>query len=273
MMKNRIQYLDKGFVEVIEHMGSDTLIAMAARASFNEEEYQDDKRNESLINYLVEHAHTTPIEMPSIIFRLKMPIFIARQHMRHRTASINEQSLRYMEHDGDYYVPTKERIKYQHENNKQGSGESLPEHIAETAIEIINDNSVSCWNKYQLLLKAGIAKELARTTLPVNYYTTLVWKMDLHNLLHYLKLRSDPHAQEEIVILSEIIGTIVEELYPKTYSAWVNHKKNSKTFSAKEMLIVNDIVNGKLVISDIEDESYKMGSKRNKQEFLNKFKN
>ena len=264
-------YLNKGFVEVIDYMGDDTSLAMAARASFNKKEYKSKEANIGLINYLIEHKHSSPIEMGEIIFRVKVPIFVARQHMRHRTASINEQSLRYVEHDGDYYIPTKERIRYQHEHKKQGSGDTMPEHIAETVLEIFENTAKTCWKNYDLLIKAGVALELSRAILPVSSYTTLVWKMDLHNMLHYLNLRMDAeHAQSEIVDLANIFASVIQDLFPETYKAWEEFVKDSVTFSATEVKVLKKLLNGVLKMEDLENDDFVMGSKRRMETFLKK---
>lgn len=238
--KSSFKYLNKGFIEVLEVSGTDTDIALAARTSYNEDEYEDPSRNNSLIDYLVRHKHTSPIEFPSITFKIKMPIFVMRQHIRHRTASINEVSLRYITHDGDYWVPSINEVRNQSKSNKQGSEGVASEEDALQFIKVITDVSDNCWNSYNSMVSLGIAKEQCRAMLPVNFYTTCVWQMDLHNLLHYLKLRTGSHAQREIVEMAEIVENVVKEHFPVTYRSWMNHVKNAVTFSSDEFSLLKE---------------------------------
>jgi thymidylate synthase (FAD) len=268
-MTKRYSYLDdKGFVEVIEITGSDTSIAMAARASYDSSEYEDEPRNKLLIDYLVRKRHTSPLEMASIQFRLKIPIFVMRQHVRHRTASLNEMSLRYIVHDGDYWVPQPEDVRKQSLDNKQGSQGNVPELDAKQFSDTLTERSNTAWSDYNYFISLGVAKEQARCLLPVNFYTTCVWKLDIHNLLHYMKLRTDPHAQEEIVKLAEIISQVVKENFPLTYKAWETHVKNSITFSSDELDLLREM------LSEEIPESGTLRSSRLKEfkEKINKIK-
>lgn len=260
--RSNFKYLDKGFVEVINIHGNDVDIALAARASYNDTEYGDDDRNAGLIDYLIRHRHTSPLEMPSITLRIKLPIFVMRQHVRHRTASLNEVSLRYITHDGDYWLPTEDEVRNQSKDNKQGSDGSVDPEIAKQFIEELDTISSKAWQSYNKFVDMGVANEECRAMLPVNFYTTCVWKMDLHNLFHYLKLRTDSHAQKEIRVLAEIIEAIVKESFPIAYNSWVNHSKESVTFSSDEMKVLSKLLQDNTTDFCIENSSLPKSRKR-----------
>lgn len=252
----KYDYLDKGYVKYVGHFGEDRLIAKAARASFVREAYKSDEMNWSLIDYLFYNWHMSPIEMASITFESKIPIFVMRQHVRHRTFKLNEQSLRYVTHDGDYYLPALDRMHTQSEDTKQGSGILMSPHLAETRREMMRDAFEAQWKAYKLLLderevevkgkkeiKAhGLTKELARSILGTGFYTTVVWQADLRNLGNYLFLRSDPHAQYEIQEHAKIVANIYKECFPRTYEAFEENWLNGKHFSAKEVAALRDLL-------------------------------
>jgi thymidylate synthase (FAD) len=237
-----VPYLDKGYVRVVDWMGDDRLLAKTARTSFDADAYESDNKNKSLIDYLVEHRHTSPLEMGDIVFEIKMPIFVMRQHVRHRTASLSEVSLRYSEQSGDYYLPEVERFRYQDQWNKQGSGEPMPRHIAETCREMVQEVCEKEWDIYKKLIAAGVSKETARGVLNVQFYTKCVWKMNVHNLMHYLKLRNSGHAQWEIQVMAEGVESFFEKLFPMTYAAYTEYVAHAVTFSRSEMEMLKQIV-------------------------------
>jgi len=269
LVGKRFKYLDHGYVELIEYMGSDTAIAQAARTSFGEGEYEDPKRNQGLINYLVEHQHTSPLEMPVLRFALKMPIFVARQHVRHRTASLNEYSLRYAEQEGDYYLPPVERFCYKNKWNHQGSGDPLDEQDAKIAQEILRVQFEGQWESYKKLLAMGVSNEIARCALGVNFYTVMVWQMDLHNLFHYLRLRNDPHSQDEIREMASIIENIVAKLFPMCYNAFSEFVKGAKKISKTELELIASSSNVKEVLEEVDNV---LGSKRRAKDLREKFR-
>ena len=206
ILYKQIPILDHGFIRVIDYMGTDQSIVQAARVSYGEgtKKLREDR---GLIRYLLSHWHTTPFEMCEIKFHIKLPIFVARQWIRHRTANVNEYSARYSVLDKEFYVPEMDQLGSQSTTNKQGRSNTLDKKFAKQAQDLIQKNSEQLYDDYQNLLNGkllnndeyvegeGLARELARTTLPLNYYTQLYWKVDLHNLMHFLRLRADSHAQ------------------------------------------------------------------------------
>jgi len=226
--------LDKGYVELLEYMGSDAAIAQAARVSTN----SDGKDDRRLIRYLMRKKHTSPFEMPEIKILIKAPIFVFRQMFRHRTANLNEQSLRYTESECEFYLPTIERMQEQSRDNRQGSGDVLSEASALICMANLADQHVASRLTYENLLRLGLTRELARNALGVDLYSSAVWKIDLHNLFHFLKLRTDSHAQYEIQRYAEVIEHIIAGLFPITYEAWVDYSKEAVTFSRAEIDIL-----------------------------------
>jgi thymidylate synthase (FAD) len=235
MLNKRMLVLDKGYVELLEYMGSDAAIAQAARVSTN----SDGKDDRRLIRYLMRKKHTSPFEMPEIKILIKAPIFVFRQMFRHRTANLNEQSLRYTESECEFYLPVPERMCLQSKDNRQGSGDVLSMESALICMANLADQHVASRLTYENLLRRGLTRELARNALGVDLYSSAVWKIDLHNLFHFLKLRTDSHAQWEIQQYAIAIENIVKELFPITYEAWVDYSKEAVTFSRMEWEILN----------------------------------
>jgi thymidylate synthase (FAD) len=218
-------------------MGDDSSIVQAARVSYGEGT-KNVSSDRNLIRYLVRHKHTSPIEMVDFKFHCKMPIFVARQWVRHRTASINEYSARYSIIKDEFYVPEPPHIKAQDATNKQGRGEELYEQEVLNIKEWIHDHSYNSHNLYENFLKEDLARELARVVLPVNFYTEWYWKINLHNLLHFLKLRMDSHAQYEIRVYADAIYEIIKEIVPVTCEAFENYVLNAVTFSKQEFKLL-----------------------------------
>lgn len=233
-INTRIKVLDKGYIELLEYMGSDAAVAQAARVSTN----SDGKDDRRLIRYLMRKKHTSPFEMPEVKILIKAPIFVFRQMFRHRTANLNEQSLRYTESECEFYLPVPERMCLQSKDNRQGSGNMLSEADALICMANLADQHVASRLTYENLLRRGLTRELARNALGVDLYSSAVWKIDLHNLFHFLKLRTDSHAQFEIQQYAIAIEDIVKELFPITYEAWVNYVRDAVTFSWVEMDIL-----------------------------------
>lgn len=250
-LNERVKYLDKGFVEIVDVGGNERLVAGGARASYGDDAYYDDAKNNGLLAYLVEHYHTSPLELVNLTLRIKLPLFVVAQHVRHRTAKQNHQSLRYVKQDGDYYLPKYERICGSHSHNKQGSGEQLPRHIQEVFVdEWLTKNCEDAWKRYNLACEAGVSKETARMLLPNNFYTVIVWQMDISNLCKYLCLRVDGHAQAEIQELATIIEEAVKEHFPHIYEAYVEYMRDSVRFSATEVKMLRELMD---YISDPEN--------------------
>jgi thymidylate synthase (FAD) len=226
--------LDHGFVSLIDYCGSDAAIARAARCSYGAgtRAISDDS---ALIRYLVRHQHTSPLEQAELTFHLKMPIVSARQLVRHRTCSMNEISGRYSIMPLQFYSPKFEDFKLQSKDNKQGRDREIERSVyienrirSDTARALVKEN-------YEIDLGNDVARELARIDLPLSTYTEMYWKMDLHNLFHFLGLRCDSHAQYEIRVFANIIAGIVKEVFPLAYNAWMDYKFTSQNFSYQEM--------------------------------------
>jgi len=230
--------LDKGFIRLVDYMGDDSSIVQAARVSYGKgtKTITEDK---GLIRHLMRHRHTSPFEMVELKFHVKLPIFVARQWIRHRTANVNEYSGRYSEMKDEFYIPDIEQIRQQSTLNKQGRGsEVLPYDIALSIIEQFEKTQSQLFNEYSGLLEQDLARELARINLPLSNYTEWYWKIDLHNLFHFLKLRLDIHAQYEIRIYAEIIGNILKEIVPVAYQAFEDYLLNSINLSRIEADII-----------------------------------
>jgi len=248
--------LDYGFVRVIDYMGDDSSIVQAARVSYGKgtKKLNQDK---SLINYLLSHKHSTPFEMNEIKFHIKLPIFVARQWIRHRTANVNEYSARYSILDREFYMPKKVDLKPQSKSNNQGRSGELSEDEKNEYIKLIKETSSKSFQSYKELLnvdeeeqkidtkKIGIARELARMTLPLNTYTQWYWKIDLHNLMHFLALRYDYHAQYEIRVYAKIMLDILKKWVPLTYEAFVNNRLNSESISADGIKFIKSKIHNK----------------------------
>ena len=245
--------LDHGFVRVIDYMGNDTSIVQAARVSYGKgtKKLNQDK---SLINYLISHRHSTPFEMNEIKFHVKLPIFVARQWIRHRTANVNEYSARYSILDKEFYIPKNENLKPQSKSNNQGRSGDLSSAEIKSYSKIIKDNSRIGFENYNKLLnedesgrmiddsKKGLARELSRMTLPLNSYTQWYWKIDLHNFMHFLSLRFDPHAQYEIRVYAEVMMEILKKWVPLTYEAFVSNRLNSLTMSSYGIQYIKSLI-------------------------------
>lgn len=245
--------LDHGFVRVIDYMGDDSSIVQAARVSYGKgtKRLSQDK---SLINYLLSHRHSTPFEMNEIKFHIKLPIFVARQWIRHRTANVNEYSARYSILDKEFYVPEKKDIKPQSKSNNQGRSGDISMNEKMEYLKIIQDNSEVGFKNYNKLLnsdeagemidenKQGVARELARMTLPLNSYTQWYWKIDLHNLMNFLSLRFDYHAQYEIRKYAEVMIKILKNWVPLTYDSFLDNRINSTTLSSKGIEFIKSLI-------------------------------
>lgn len=233
-MTKRIDVLDHGFVELVDVMGDDQAIVDAARVSIAGENVRPVQENRGLIRYLMRKRHTTPFEMVELKFRAKMPIFVARQWVRHRTASINEMSARYSELPAESYTPLSIRLMRQSKNNKQGSALETVLN-ADLHVESFKRESDDAFSAYQNRLEAGMARELARINLPLSTYTQWVWKIDLHNLFHFLSLRLDSHAQYEIQVYAEAMAELIKPIVPLAYEAFEDYRLNGMFLTRHEV--------------------------------------
>jgi thymidylate synthase (FAD) len=237
-----VPVLDHGFVGLIDIMGDDKAIDEAARTSYGlGTRSVSDMRN--LIRYLIRNYHTSPLEMVELKFHLKMPIFVMRQHVRHRTANLNEYSGRYSIMTDEMYVPELERFQGQHPNNKQASGEFLGEDIAESLLNDLKESYKITYQNYKKAIDQGLAREVARIQLPLATYTELYWKIDLKNFFHYVKLRNDPkHAQKEIVLYADAMYNLVKPKLPIACEAFEDYWLNGVSFSRMEMDLLKRLI-------------------------------
>ncbi|MGV3279026.1 FAD-dependent thymidylate synthase [Rickettsiales bacterium LUAb2] len=253
ILYDELPLLDHGFIRVIDYMGVDSSITQAARVSYGKgtKTVQNDKM---LIRYLMKHHHTSPFEMCEIKLHIKAPIFVARQWVRHRTANINEYSGRYSLMSDDFYIPEPQYVTSQSTDNKQGRGNILKDSYNKQAIEDLTNISKQSFKVYGDLLnnEAGeehsLARELARIVLPLNSYTEFYWKIDLHNLLHFLNLRAHPHAQYEIRVYADLLLDIIKKWVPITYQAFIDYKKDAINLSREANLVVKKLLSTKEMI-------------------------
>jgi thymidylate synthase (FAD) len=237
-----VSVLDHGFVYLVDYMGDDLSIEQAARTSYGPGTSAT-SNSTGLIRYLMRHRHTSPIEMIELKFHVKMPIFIARQWMRHRMASINEMSGRYSILPSEFYIPAAEDICEQSGTNNQGRGERLDDHQSESVIETMLMDSQSAYAHYdEMIRRHNLARETARANLPISIYTEFYWKIDMHNLLHFLNLRLDSHSQLEIRRYAEAIENIVADGWPITHRAFSDYVMNAITFTGPELVALNRLI-------------------------------
>ena len=257
MSDNAIKCLDKGFVRLVDSMGGDDAIVQAARVSYGKGTSKV-SQDRGLIRYLMRHRHSTPFEMVEFKFHCKMPIFVARQWVRHRTANINEYSLRYSEARDEFYYPDPENIQFQSALNKQGRmGEVTPE-LKQKVQDYFKEISERSFAIYSELNQAGIARELARSILPVNLYTEWYWKNDLHNLLHFIGLRSDSHAQYEIRVFSDAMAESVKAVAPFAWEAYQDYIVKGMRFSRIEQSLLERTLPERVIDDINEDIAYQL---------------
>ncbi len=242
-----IPCLDHGFVRLIDYMGDDGAIVQAARVSYGRgtRAVNDDR---GLIRYLVRHRHTTPLEMCELKLHIKLPMFVARQWIRHRMANVNEYSARYSVLDSEFYTPRPEDLALQARDNKQGRGEVLAPEAAARVLDLLRRDAAQAFASYgELLDEHGLARELARIGLPLSAYTQWYWKIDLHNLLHFLSLRMDAHAQYEIRVYAEAIGRIVADWVPLCWEAFQDYRLGGLSLSRQALEVVRRRLRGEEV--------------------------
>jgi len=265
-----IPVLDHGFVGLVDSMGDDDAIVQAARVSIAGQGVKATSSDLGLIRYLLRHRHTTPFEMVEFKFHAKMPIFVARQWVRHRTASINEMSGRYSEIPEEFYVPELGRIQKQASKNKQGSAlEQVAD--AEAWQKSFTDEAHKNFHRYRDRLNEDMARELARINLPLSSYTEWYWKIDLHNLMHFLSLRLHPHAQMEIRVFAEAMAQLVKPIVPAAWQAFEDYRLNGMFLTANELAALNRLLErtnvdiAETVIADLD-----FPTKREAREFGDK---
>ena len=242
--------LDHGFVRVIDYMGDDAAIVQAARVSYGAgtKHVQND---EGLIRYLMRHWHSTPFEMCEVKLHVKLPVFVARQWIRHRTANVNEYSARYSILDREFYIPEPSQLAAQSSVNNQGRGEVLSGAESLRVLDMLKTDANTAYDHYEAMLSTdgqqGLARELARMNLPANIYTQWYWKVDLHNLFHFLRLRADAHAQYEIRVYAEAIAKVTADWVPLAYAAFEDYRLGGATLSAKAITVLKRRLAGEIV--------------------------
>ena len=256
LLYSPIVLLDHGFIRVVDYMGDDGAIVQAARVSYGRgtRKVSSDR---GLIRYLMRHHHTTPFEMCEIKLHVKLPIFVARQWIRHRTANVNEYSARYSILDREFYIPSTDAMATQSQSNRQGRGKQLPERDAMRVQELLREDANRAHDHYEELLneksdgeprdpsRIGLARELARINLSLNFYTQWYWKVDLHNLLNFIALRADPHAQYEIRVYAEaILERVVKPWVPLVYEAFLDYRLRGEMLSANALSVVRALIAG-----------------------------
>lgn len=240
--------LDHGFIRVIDYMGDDAAIVQAARVSYGRGTRRASE-DRALIRYLMRHWHTTPFEMCELKLHVKLPIFVARQWIRHRTANVNEYSARYSILDREFYIPARDQLAVQATSNRQGRGDPVSDEQAEEVMRILRDDAERSYDTYESLLnepdspghdkeRAGLSRELARIGLSLSTYTQWYWKTDLHNLFAFLRLRADAHAQYEIRAYAEVLLEVVAKWVPIAHEAFSDYRLNSVSLSAAEAEII-----------------------------------
>ena len=256
-----ISILDHGFVRVIDYMGDDTSIVQAARVSYGKGTKQV-STDSGLIKYLMRHWHSTPFEMCEIKYHVKLPIFIARQWIRHRTANVNEYSARYSILDKEFYLPSPEHLAAQSKNNRQGRGNIIEGEQAKKVLDLLKKDAEQTYDNYETMLnerydgsivdekETGLARELARMNLTLNTYTQWYWKTDLLNLMNFLRLRVDLHAQYEIRAYADAMLDTLKKWVPITYEAFMDYRVGGTEVSAKGKLVLRKLINNENISMD-----------------------
>jgi thymidylate synthase (FAD) len=261
LLFHAIPVLDHGFVRVVDYMGDDGAVVQAARVSYGRGTRAANE-DRGLIRYLMRHRHSTPFEMCEIKYHVKLPIFVARQWIRHRTANVNEYSARYSILDREFYIPAPEQLAAQSSVNRQGRGAVLEGAEAARVLHLLRDDAARCYDHYAEMLnedeagnsidpgRQGLARELARMNLTLNAYTQWYWKTDLHNLLHFLSLRADAHAQYEIRVYAEAMLRTVEAWVPESFAAFRDYRLGAATLSAQMLGVVRRLLAGEPVAQE-----------------------
>ena len=258
ILYDAIPALDHGFVRVIDYMGDDTSIVQSARVSYGKGTKQV-STDSGLIKYLMRHWHSTPFEMCEIKYHVKLPIFIARQWIRHRTANVNEYSARYSILDKEFYLPSSENLAAQSASNRQGRGDVIDGEQAKEVLKLLKEDAERTYDNYEQMLnqkfdgstidenKKGLARELARMNLTLNTYTQWYWKTDLLNLMNFLRLRADSHAQYEIRVYADIMMDTLKKWVPTTYNAFMDYRVGGTEVSSKGKIIIQKLIKGEEV--------------------------
>lgn len=255
LLDQAIHVPSHGFVRLVDYMGSDQSIVQAARVSYGSGT-KTVREDRGLIRYLLRHDHTTPFEMVVLKFHIKAPIFVIRQWMRHRTASINEESARYSIMKEEFHQPAWEDIGYQSKDNKQGrSNDAVPQEIVQRFLDFLKSDRETAYAHYEQFLQDNVARELARIVLPLSLYSEFYWQMNLHNLLHFLRLRLDAHAQKEIRDFANAVAQCVKAVAPVAWEAFEEYKIGGASFSQTELGYLRGMLEGDPLPADAFDGS------------------
>jgi len=247
LLDRTIEVLDHGFVRLVDYMGGDRRIVQAARVSYGDGT-KSVRQDKGLINYLMKHGHTSPFEQVILTFHAKMPIFVARQWVRHRTARLNEISGRYSVMEEEFFLPAQNTVRRQSESNRQArADEEVPADLQVEVLEILKKDQAAVYESYRELIDADVARELARINLPLSLYTQWYWQIDLHNLFHFIKLRMSPHAQYEIRAYAEAMATITQAVAPLSFEAFENQVLHGVRLSRAELRAVRAMISGEQV--------------------------
>ncbi len=261
LLDQELRVLDKGFVRLVDYLGGDARIVQSARVSYGAgtKTVHEDK---GLIDYLMRHLHTSPFEQVILTFHVKMPIFVARQWIRHRTARLNEISGRYSVMRDEFYVPTPNEVRLQSKTNRQGSAKAeVPAELAGRVIDLLLNEQQTVYSNYETMLADDIARELARINLPLSLYTEMYWQIDLHNLFHFIRLRVDWHAQYEIRAYAERLAECARAVAPFAYESFENNLVHGRRFSGIEMDAIRAMIAG---------QTCPIENKRRREEFFQK---
>lgn len=260
----RLGVLDHGFVRLVDYLGGDARIVQSARVSYGEGT-RTVREDAGLIDYLLRHAHTSPFEQVVLSFHLKMPIFVARQWMRHRTARANEISGRYSILPGEFYLPEPEQVRLQSTSNKQGrSDQDVPPELRQRVLDLLHGEQGRRYREYEEMLDDGVARELARVHLPLSLYTELYWQIDLHNLMHFLRLRMDEHAQYEIRVYGDALARCARAVAPLAFEAFEEHVLHARRLSRTELGLVREALD----VETLRDSIGRSGLRRTRRREL-----
>jgi thymidylate synthase (FAD) len=267
LLDKELKVLDHGFVRLVDYMGGDARIVQAARVSYGAGT-RTVREDRNLIEYLLRNRHTSPFEQVILTFHLKMPIFVARQWIRHRTARLNEISGRYSVMQDEFYTPAPDEVRLQSKINRQGgSSEDVPAELREQVVTALRDEQEQAYGRYGELLETGLARELARINLPVSLYTEMYWQIDLNNLFHFLRLRMDWHAQYEIRAYGDAMAGIVKAVAPLAFAAFEEHQLHGHNLSRSELALLREALDTRRFRELLEDSGL---GKSQRQELLGK---
>jgi thymidylate synthase (FAD) len=267
LIDQEVRVLDRGFVRLVDYLGGDQRIVQAARVSYGAGT-RTVREDRNLIEYLLRNRHTSPFEQVILTFHLKMPIFVARQWIRHRTARLNEISGRYSVMQDEFYTPAPDEVRLQSKINRQGgSSEDVPAELREQVVTALRDEQEQAYGRYGELLETGLARELARINLPVSLYTEMYWQIDLNNLFHFLRLRMDWHAQYEIRAYGDAMAGIVKAVAPLAFAAFEEHQLHGHNLSRSALALLREAPDTRRLRELLEDSGL---GKSQRQELLGK---